>query len=68
MQTYGPLEAEWDSQELATQMLRKFQAFANKVFAHVIHLKVIMPNVKVFIMIRLGLIYKYKNMLGEQPV
>ena len=36
MQTYGPLEAEWDSQELATQMLRKFQAFANKVIAHVI--------------------------------
>lgn len=30
-QTYGPLEAEWDSQQLATQMLRKFQAFANKV-------------------------------------
>ena len=39
MQTYGPLEAEWDSQELATQMLRKFQAFANKVIAPVIHLK-----------------------------
>jgi len=30
-QKYGPLESEWDSQKLATQMLRKFQAFANKV-------------------------------------
>ena len=64
MQTYGPLEAEWDSQELATQMLRKFQAFANKVIAHVIHLKILMPNVKVFTNLRLRLTY----MLGEQPV
>ena len=31
LQKYGPLETEWDSQKLATQMLRKFQAFANKV-------------------------------------
>lgn len=31
MQKYGPLESEWDSQLMATQMLRKFQAFANKV-------------------------------------
>jgi len=30
-QKYGPLESEWDSQLMATQMLRKFQAFANKV-------------------------------------
>jgi len=30
-QKYGPLEDAWDSQRLATQMLRKFQAFANKV-------------------------------------
>ena len=56
MQTYGPLEAEWDSQELATQMLRKFQAFANKVIAHVI--------CKGFHQSPLGLTY----MLGEQPV
>ena len=31
LQKYGPLEDAWDSQRLATQMLRKFQAFANKV-------------------------------------
>ena len=48
LQKYGPLESEWDSQKLATQMLRKFQAFANKVstymlindFDYVFHVKI----------------------------
>ena len=31
VQKYGRLESEWDSIENATEMLRKFQGFANKV-------------------------------------
>ena len=32
VQAYGSLEEEWDSQRFMSQMLRKFQTFANKVF------------------------------------
>ena len=31
LQKYGHLESEWDSAQMATKMLRKFQLFANKV-------------------------------------
>ena len=31
LQNYGHLESEWDSAQMATEMLRKFQLFANKV-------------------------------------